>query len=82
MNKNVSLKNAKWLKGRRRINKIKKQNNYVNKTHKGVDVNTLRDNLRRKGIEKIEEKNKMNILSKVFGLNKNEGIKDQILKGR
>ena len=70
MNKHMSLKNAKWLKNRRRINKIKKQNNYVNKTHKGVDVNTLRDNLKRKGIEEIKDKKEMNKLSKLFGLSK------------
>ena len=78
----MSLKNAQWLKKRRRQNKIKKQTNYVNKTHKGVDINTLRDNLKRKKIEKVKEKKNstifwlwfflINKLSKLFRLDKNQ----------
>jgi len=36
MNKLSSLKKKKWLKDRRRAKKIKKQHNYVYKTHKGT----------------------------------------------
>ena len=56
MNKSMSLKNAKLLKKRRRINKIRKQTNYVNKTHRGVEPLILRENLKRKKKEKLKSK--------------------------
>jgi len=56
MNKSMSLKNAKLLKKRRRINKIRKQTNYVNKTHRGVEPLTLRENLKRKKKEELKSK--------------------------
>lgn len=48
MNKSEVLKKNKWLKDRRRSNKIRKHKNYVTKTHKGIDRDTLRDNLNKK----------------------------------
>ena len=56
MNKSMSLKNAKLLKKRRRINKIRKQTNYVNKTHRGVEPLILRENLKRKKKEELKSK--------------------------
>ena len=42
------MKKRKWLKARRRANKIKKQINYLSKTHKGTDKFTLQGNLNKK----------------------------------
>ena len=72
MNKSMYLKNAKLLKKRRRQNKIKKQTNYVNKTHKGVEPSTLRENLKRKKREDLKEKKEMKDLEIKLGLKGNK----------
>jgi len=56
INKSVILKDAKLLKKKRRQNKIKKQSNYVNKTHKGVEPFILRENLKRRKREELKER--------------------------
>jgi len=48
MNKLSFLKKKKWLKDKRRIKKVKKQNNYLSKTHKGADKFYLQENLKKK----------------------------------
>ena len=45
MNKLSTLKKKKLLKDKRRTKKIKKQTNYLSKTHKGTDKFYLQENL-------------------------------------
>lgn len=59
MNKFMVLRKARLLRKKRRQNKIKKQVNYVGKTHKGVDRDTLKDNLKAKKKEKMKEEKKL-----------------------
>ena len=48
MNKLNSLARKRWLKKRRRENKVKKQINYYSKTHKGITKFDLKENLKEK----------------------------------
>jgi hypothetical protein len=68
MTKAEVLAKKKWLKNRRRENKIKKQHNYETKTHKGTSRDTLRlvNQEKKRAIQKdIALENK---LKKQFGL--------------
>jgi len=66
MSKLSHLKKRKWLKARRRSNKIKKQQNYEAKTHKGVNKFDLQENIRRAEREKKEEKLKIKRMEGMF----------------
>jgi len=70
MNKLSSLKKKKWLKDRQRAKKIKKQHNYVYKTHKGTAAFYLQQNLEDQSIQAekekmIEQKTKREILNEM-----------------
>jgi len=56
MNKSRSLRKKKWLKNRRRENKIKKQQNYEAKTHKGTSRFNLQEGIRRAEREKKKKR--------------------------
>lgn len=62
MKKSDTLKKKKWIKARRRARKIKKQQNYAYKTHKGTSPFYLSQNLVNK---KQEEKEQNKILEKI-----------------
>ena len=66
MNKSKGLRKRKWLKNRRRENKIKKQQNYKAKTHKGTGKFDLQENIRRAKREKKEEKLKIKKMEGMF----------------
>ena len=66
MNKLSILKKKKWLKARRRARKIKKQQNYEAKTHKGTNKFDLQENIRRAEREKKEEKLKIKKMEGMF----------------
>lgn len=66
MKKSGILKKKKWLKARRRAKKIKKQQNYEAKTHKGTGKFDLQDNIRRAEREKQEEKLKIKRMEGMF----------------
>jgi len=68
MNKLSHLKKRKWLKNRRREKKIRKQQNYESKTHKGTGPFNLSQNLINRSQEEkeqreIEQKIRKEILS-------------------
>ena len=68
MNKLSSLKKKKWLKNRRRTKKIKKQQNYESKTHKGTNPSYLSQNLiNRSQEEKKQKKIEQDIRKKILG---------------
>jgi len=56
MNKLSFLKKKKWLKNRRRAKKVKKQNKYLSKTHKGTDAFYLQQNLEEQSKQAEREK--------------------------
>ena len=66
MNKLSHLKKRKWLKARRREKKLKKQQNYEAKTHKGTGKFDLQENIRRAEREKKEEKLKIKRMEGMF----------------
>ena len=66
MSKSRGLKKKKWLKNRRRENKIKKQQNYEAKTHKETGKFDLQENIRRAEREKKEEKLKIKRMEGIF----------------
>ena len=66
MKKSKILKKKKWFKNRRRENKIKKQQNYEAKTHKGTGKFDLQENIRRAEREKQEEKLKIKRMKGIF----------------
>ena len=66
MNKSRSLRKKKWLKNRRRENKIKKQQNYESKTRKGTNKFDLQENTKRAEKEKKEEKLKIKKMEGMF----------------
>jgi len=68
MDKLSSLKKKKWLKERRRTKKIKKQQNYESKTHKGTNPFYLSQNLiNRSQEEKKQKKIEQDIRKKILG---------------
>jgi len=66
MNKSDILKKRKWLKNRRREKKIKKQQNYEAKTHKGTSKFDLQENIRITEREKKEEELKIKRMESMF----------------
>ena len=66
MNKLSHLKKRKWLKNRQREKRIKKQQNYKAKTHKGTGKFDLQENIRRAEREKQEEKLKIKRMEGMF----------------
>lgn len=66
MGKLSHLEKRKWIKARRRANKIKKQQNYESKTHKGTSALNLQENIRRAEREKKEEKLKIKRMEEMF----------------
>jgi len=66
MNKLSHLKKRKWLKNRQREKKIKKQQNYETKTHRGTSKLDLQENIRRAEREKKEEKLKIKRMEGMF----------------
>jgi len=66
MNKSDILKKRKWLKNRRREKKIKKQQNYEAKTHKGTSKFDLQENIRIAEREKKEEELKIKRMESMF----------------
>jgi len=66
MNKSDILKKRKWLKKRRREKKIKKQQNYESKTHKGISKFNLQENIRRTERKEKEEKLKIKKMEGMF----------------
>ena len=66
MNKSDVLKKRKWLKDRRREKKIKKQNNYLAKTHKGASKFDLQENIRVAREKEKEKKLKMKRMERMF----------------
>ena len=67
MNKSNILKKKKWLKKRQRERKIKKQQNYESKTHKGTGPFNLSQNLINRSREEkkqreIEQKKRKEVL--------------------
>ena len=68
MNKLNHLKKKRWLKARRRENKIKKQQNYGSKTHKGTGPFNLTQNLiNRSQEEKMRKEIELKIKKKILG---------------
>ena len=68
MKKSKILKKRKWLKNRRREKKIRKQQNYVSKTHMGTGSFNLTQNLIRKEQEEKEQKEiELKIRKKILG---------------
>ena len=72
MKKNEVLKKKKWLKARRRVKRMKKQNNYVGKTHKGTSAFDLQMNEMRQAAADAEEKKTRGEIAKKMGLNPKE----------
>ena len=66
MNKSKGLRKKKWLKNRRRENKIKKQQNYESKTRKETGKFDLQENIKRAEREKKEEKLKIKKMEGMF----------------
>ena len=66
MNKSRSLRKKKWLKNRRRENKIQKQQNYEAKTRKGTNKFDLQENIKRAEREKKEEELKIKRMEGMF----------------
>ena len=66
MNKLSHLKKRKWLKNRQREKRIKKQQNYKAKTHKGTGKFDIQENIRRVEREKQEEKLKIKRMEGMF----------------
>ena len=69
MIKNDTLKKKKWLKARTRLNKMRKQHNFVAKTYKGVDSFYLKQNLVCQAEKDAREKQVRGEIAKVMGLN-------------
>ena len=68
MDKLSILKKKKWLKARRRERKIKKQQNYESKTHKGTNPLYLSQNLiNRSQEEKKQKKIEQKIRKEILG---------------
>jgi len=66
MNKSDVLKHKKWLKDRRREKKVRKQQNYLAKTHRGVSKFNLQENIRRAERKEKEEKLKIKKMEGMF----------------
>ena len=68
MKKLSTLKKKKWLKARRREKKIKKQQNYESKTHKGTGPFNLSQNLiNRSQDEKKQKEIEQKIRKEILG---------------
>ena len=66
MNKSDIFKKRKWLKKRRREKKVRKQQNYLAKTHKGASKFDLQENIRVAREKEKEEKLKMKRMERMF----------------
>lgn len=66
MKKSDILKKRKWGKARKRTKKIKKQQNYESKTHKGTNKFDLQENIRKAEREEKEEKLKIKRMEGMF----------------